>query len=324
MTCLGMIKMPLFSVVIPCYNKANAISVTINSVLEQSCDDFEVIIIDDGSTDNSVKVIQSFNDNRIKLIQQKNAGVSAARNLGIKEASGKWIAFLDADDWWHTDYLLTIKHIIDTNPKADTVSTLYYTKPDSKNWQPKTWKLDTLPEVEIIKNLPKRWMQGAPFFTSSFCVKNFFLQTLDSWFKEGESNGEDLDLWFRIAEKTPIYNSTAQLVVYRTEQSNSLVSSHNFACEPPFISRMLVRAKTKQLNANLQKSMIEFVNQLRLTQAREALQNNKRNLAFKILWLTRSGIALKRWWVTLVMTLFVPAKIITKWQNSKDTVQELI
>ena len=313
----------MFSIIIPVYNKADCIKTTLRSVLNQTFTEFEVLIIDDGSTDSSIEVIKQFSDPRIKVIQQTNSGVSAARNTGIEQACQEWIAFLDADDWWHPDYLLTLKQTIDAHPIAEAVSTAFYAKPESENWQPKAWKLDTFPEVEIIKNLPKRWMQGIPFFTSSFCVKKSLLQTLGNWFREGESNGEDLDLWFRIAEKTPIYSRPAQCVVYRTEQTNSLMSNHKFAPEPPFINRLLVRAKTEQLNANLQKSMVEFVNQFRLTQARDALQNNKRHLAFKTLWLTRSGITLKRWWVTLVMTLFVPAKTITKWQNKKNTLQEL-
>ena len=87
------------SVIIPTYNRANLVTEAINSVLMQSCKDIEIIVIDDGSTDNTSKVLKTFGD-RIRYIKQKNMGAGAARNRGLKEANGKYIAFLDSDDIW--------------------------------------------------------------------------------------------------------------------------------------------------------------------------------------------------------------------------------
>lgn len=86
------------SVIVPLYNKEKFIGTTINSVLQQTDKDFELIIVDDGSTDNSAAVVKAINDPRIRLIQKENEGVSAARNTGIKESNGEWLLFLDADD----------------------------------------------------------------------------------------------------------------------------------------------------------------------------------------------------------------------------------
>lgn len=88
----------MISVIIPLYNKEKMISVTIASVLSQVYTDFELIIVNDGSTDNSIDEINKFKDRRIKVVNQQNQGVSAARNKGILEANGEWILFLDADD----------------------------------------------------------------------------------------------------------------------------------------------------------------------------------------------------------------------------------
>src|SRR5690606_27294669 len=93
----------MFSVVIPLYNKEANIRQTLESVLNQTCTDFGIVIGNDGSKDNSRDVVLSMDDARIRLIDQENAGVSAARNRGIKEARGEWIAFLDADDLWRED-----------------------------------------------------------------------------------------------------------------------------------------------------------------------------------------------------------------------------
>jgi glycosyltransferase involved in cell wall biosynthesis len=97
----------LFSVVIPIYNKGPHIHRSISSVLSQTCGDFELILIDDASSDNSLEEIQRFTDPRIRLFHrhQPGPGGYAARNLGIDKASGEWIAFLDADDEWHLDHL---------------------------------------------------------------------------------------------------------------------------------------------------------------------------------------------------------------------------
>lgn len=98
-------KTPLVSVVIPTYNRTAFVGKAVASVLNQTFDDYEVIVVDDGSTDSTKDNLKKFGD-RIRYIHQKNSGVSAARNTGIAAAAGKWIAFLDSDDEWKPDYLL--------------------------------------------------------------------------------------------------------------------------------------------------------------------------------------------------------------------------
>ena len=93
------------SVVIPLYNKENTIARAVNSVIKQSYTDWELIIVDDGSEDFSVNLVENYNDSRIKLIRQANMGASAARNKGAEEAIGDWIAFLDADDEYDLNFL---------------------------------------------------------------------------------------------------------------------------------------------------------------------------------------------------------------------------
>ena len=108
----------MISIIIPLYNKATSIKRTIHSVLSQSYTDFELIIINDGSTDNSAEIVnKQFYDKRIRYIYQDNAGVSSARNRGIKEAIGEWILFLDADDVLYPNALkiLISKSVFNTN-----------------------------------------------------------------------------------------------------------------------------------------------------------------------------------------------------------------
>ena len=95
----------LVSVVIPAYNVEKYIEQCIQSVLDQTYQFFEIIVVDDGSSDQTAKRIKAFSDKRISYIFQKNTGVSKARNNGIAQAKGEFIALLDADDWWHEDKL---------------------------------------------------------------------------------------------------------------------------------------------------------------------------------------------------------------------------
>lgn len=97
---------PLFSVVIPCFNSARYIQRAIDSILMQSIQSFEILIVDDASTDDSVEVISEYTDSRIRLFQNdRNFGQSYARNRAIRESQGEWIAVLDADDWYGCDRL---------------------------------------------------------------------------------------------------------------------------------------------------------------------------------------------------------------------------
>ena len=109
----------MISVVIPLYNKAHTIERTLSSVLAQTYQDFEVVFVNDGSTDNGVAVIENFtNDSRVKIINQENQGVSVARNEGVLHAKYEYIAFLDGDDEWLPDYLLKMYEAILKFPNA--------------------------------------------------------------------------------------------------------------------------------------------------------------------------------------------------------------
>jgi len=108
-----------FSVVIPLYNKQDYIRRAIESVLFQTHPCFELIVVDDGSTDQSADIVNSFIDNRIILIQQENSGVSKARNKGVAEAKADWVSFLDADDEYESDFLKEAETFINEHPDSN-------------------------------------------------------------------------------------------------------------------------------------------------------------------------------------------------------------
>ncbi|MGO8754175.1 MAG: glycosyltransferase family 2 protein [Gallionellaceae bacterium] len=109
---------PSFSIVIPAYNAAETLACALDSVLAQTWLPHEVIVVDDGSSDNTEEVVAAYGD-RVTYLRQKNAGPSAARNLGVETASGDWIAFLDADDWYYPGRLQVHADMIATDPGLD-------------------------------------------------------------------------------------------------------------------------------------------------------------------------------------------------------------
>ena len=115
---------PLFSVIVPLFNKEAYIVETLRSIMNQSCQDFELIVVDDCSTDNSLKLVKSLQIPNIRIIYHKtNKGLSATRNTGARQAKGELITMLDADDRWHHDFLSSIAKMVVDFPKASIFGT---------------------------------------------------------------------------------------------------------------------------------------------------------------------------------------------------------
>lgn len=119
---------PKFSVIVPLYNKAPYVRKALDSIFAQTFSNWECIIVDDGSTDNSLEVVQGLKieDRRLKILEQANAGVAAARNNGVKASHGEYVCFLDADDWWDPTYLEEMSRLIEAYPDAGLYGCDYY------------------------------------------------------------------------------------------------------------------------------------------------------------------------------------------------------
>ncbi len=203
-----------FSIVIPLYNKEKYIKRAIDSILNQTIESFELIIVDDGSMDSSAEVVKTFSDNRIKLISKENEGVSVARNTGILNARSEYIAFLDADDEWLPDFLETIQKLIYDFPLAGVYVT-------STLWENKKGDLvpivfSTLPVPPWqgeVSNLFKIIANDTSLVTSSsVCIKRSVFEKV-GMFPVGIKRGEDLDTWIRISLKYKIAFSTKLKVI---------------------------------------------------------------------------------------------------------------
>lgn len=212
---------PLFSVLIPLYNKERHIQRSLGSVLAQSFDDFEVVVVDDGSTDGSAAVVAAYTDPRIRLIRQANAGVSAARNRGIQEARGKWIAFLDADDAYLPAFLERTVQAIQTFPDAGAAfCRLAVSLSGMAVAQPNTTPIPPIRVTDYFAFLLDTKNGGYGFSSSSAVIRADIFSTA-GLFPIGTNNGEDVDMWYRVAMTTPITAIPDALAIYFVEDGAS-------------------------------------------------------------------------------------------------------
>jgi glycosyltransferase involved in cell wall biosynthesis len=199
---------PYFSVVIPLYNKAQEISETLTSVLAQTFTDFEVLVINDGSTDDSLTQVQKFNDQRIKVFSTENKGVSHARNYGIKNSKAAFIAFLDADDLWKPHHLNDLKHLTTTYPKCGM-----YCKAYEKSFFDKLSVKASYNSIAhnfegIVPDYFNNSIIDSIAWTSAIAIPKSIFNTYGD-FDMSLKSGQDTDLWIRIALKEPVVFSNA-------------------------------------------------------------------------------------------------------------------
>lgn len=219
--------MTFFSVIIPLYNKEDYIEETIKSVLNQSFNDFEIIIVDDGSTDDSLKLASQFQDSKITLIKQKNLGASVARNKAIETAKGKYIAPLDADDIWHKNHLLELKSLINSFPNAGLFCNNYEIKLNDNfvikanfnfSYGSDHLEIPDFFDANIINYIPSS--SSTAFLKSSFVKLGAYDTSLRT--------GQDLDLWIRFAlQYKVVFNPTITMVYNNYDDSSLSKSDYN-------------------------------------------------------------------------------------------------
>ncbi len=204
----------MFSIIIPLYNKENYVLKTINSILHQSYQNFELIIINDGSTDKSYEVVTEFIENfknktenfnqKVRVINQENQGVSVTRNNGAKIAKFDYLAYLDADDWWEENYLEEMKLLITKFPDAALYGSAYYKIKNNK-------KIKS--EIGVDKDFNHGYINYFKVYKTNFYYMPLWVGAtvikkealmIENGFKSFLKWGEDFDLWIRIALKNKV------------------------------------------------------------------------------------------------------------------------
>lgn len=223
---------PQVSVIIPTYNRGHFIKDAVESVFHQTYSDFELIIIDDGSTDNTKEVLAEYGD-KLQYVYQKNQGRSAARNLGISLAKGEYIAFLDSDDVWFADKLERQVPVLESAP-ANTVLVHGYKCIVNKflqaipGWKVKLRRLYSM--AEKGKESYENYLHSNCIFTSTILVRRTALIEINSYDIHIQGR-EDLDLYLCLLLKN--YNfafiSEPPLIKYRWHEDNTNAQSSNYS-----------------------------------------------------------------------------------------------
>ena len=214
-----------FSVIIPLYNKAPYVRKALETVCAQTYRDYEIIVINDGSTDNSAILAEEYL-NRVegisyKILSQQNAGVSAARNNGVAQASGEYIAFLDADDWWEPNYLEKMAKLIEDYPEAGLYASNYYYYKDGVN----------IIKVDIPTgyfNYPKEYFKNfaMPVWTGATVIPRKVYDEMGG-FPVGIKLGEDFLLWAKIALHYPVAFLNEPLAYYNNTLPPNYRATYN-------------------------------------------------------------------------------------------------
>lgn len=225
---------PYFSVVIPLYNKERHILATINSVIQQSFQDFEVVVVNDGSTDGGAEIVKGLSCSRVRLIDQENAGVSVARNRGVKESFGEYIAFLDADDLWLENHLENLHKLINKHPGMGLYACAYRIRRKGMHDDSIVLHgLDGNSNFVVIANYFDSVAYGDLLvWSSAVCIpKKVFIDN-DIWFPVGERYGEDQYVWARIAVEFEIAYCKIETAIYDQTADNNTISAIQAETEP--------------------------------------------------------------------------------------------
>ncbi len=242
--------MPNVSVIITTYQRSHLVAQAIESVLAQTYTDYEIIVVNDGSTDTIKEVLASFGE-KITAIHQENKGVSAARNTGIDAAKGRYIAFLDDDDLWLPNKLEKQIACLESDPNIGLVYSdmLCF---NEKGVFPDTWaKANPTPPVQQL------WILFVRNFipTPSVVVRRECLDKV-SGFDETLTTCEDYDLWLRIIEKWSVHFLNEPLVYYRRSANNSQSNE-----ERQLVNWLCVKEKAFRRNPGLQQLPLMVLDQ---------------------------------------------------------------
>ena len=214
--------MPRFSVVISVFNKEKYIADTLKSVLAQTFTDFEVVILNDGSTDKSEAEILKFNDPRIRYFSKKNSGASAARNFTIQQANSKYIALMDADDYWYPFYLEEQNRLINQFPNESVFATATEIKRNGKTFK-NSYSIKTIgTDAVVVDYFEASQLDSVLLSISTVLNKNVFEEA--GWYDPKIKSGEDTDLYVRIGLKYKVVFSPKVCATY-VVRKNSLFQS---------------------------------------------------------------------------------------------------
>ncbi|PKH00673.1 glycosyltransferase family A protein [Paraglaciecola sp. MB-3u-78] len=248
-----------FSVVIPLYNKVDSVIRTLHSICEQRFTAAEIIVVDDGSTDGSAAKVAALNIPNLVLVKQKNQGVSAARNYGVRIAQYQHIAFIDADDQWSPFYLYEMSKLIQRFPEHQCFASNYQKVIADGGYQnPKLAIGDISPTGCVMNNYFEVCAKGdLPFMPSSLVISTQLFKQLGG-FPVGEAMGEDQALFSQIALQSNLVYTPLVLMLYHTDSENRACDRHIPQDILPFAKRLLAKVAAGQVDKLIAPFVLQY------------------------------------------------------------------
>ena len=216
--------MPRISVVIPLYNKASSIAAAVASVLGQTFGDLELIVVDDGSTDGSASIVRELGDPRLRLVAQANAGPGAARNRGLADATGEYVAFLDADDEWEPKLLHLAVTALDAHPECGAWVSGHALGPGRVSQAPRNRRMGlTGGPWRLPHRTPPKSLKALVDFCHSSCIvaRSAIVRRYGGYYdRDRATYGEDSYLWLMVLMNHALYVDPEPHVWFHTEHSS--------------------------------------------------------------------------------------------------------
>lgn len=307
-----------FTVIIPLYNKEPYIKRALETVLNQTYDNFEMIIIDDGSTDEGVRIVSSIQDTRIKVFSQMNSGVSAARNRGALLAKNQYLAFLDADDTWEPNFLQEISNLINEFPHAGIYATNNkFIYPSGKVMLESFSDLFNGNNIGIIEDYFGLFakIQKSPFSNSNLCIPKKIYDEFGGY-KEGVKLTEDSDLWCRIALKYDIAYNIRPLANYFMAlegSTHSIFEPKEFQVALTLKDSISQNQVKKELISSVKK-LISFQN---LSLVKRAILSGEKMFVIRRIFNYAMWISYPKDSIICLVSLFLPSKLFTYFRTKK-------
>ncbi|PWK18209.1 glycosyltransferase family 2 protein [Xanthomarina spongicola] len=269
---------PFFSIIIPLFNKEAYIKNTLLSVFNQSFKDFEVIIVNDGSTDNSLNIVDTFKDERIKIFSKTNEGVSAARNFGFTKASGKFLTFLDADDIWEETFLEQVFKLINNYPEEHVFATALNIRTEKGSYYATYNNLNlNINEIAVLD-----YFQYSLDHSILHCASSVFsrevINTIGE-FNKTLNTSEDTDYWIRIGLKYPIVFLNKPLATHQVVE-NGLTKSNRKRFKSIDYSSYKALNQSVYFNEYINKNMFASALKYRLVGDIESFRKLKSDIDF--------------------------------------------
>jgi glycosyltransferase involved in cell wall biosynthesis len=297
------------SVIIPLYNKGKYIARALDSVFAQTFEDFEVIVVNDGSMDDGPDIVRTYHDPRLRMIQQANAGPGAARNRGIRESTAPFLTFLDADDEWLPEFLEKYLCKLKNNPECDLVAGTYFYGPGKK---------DNKAEIQKhgIKEGPWQLPDNVSYTdlhnyltmpnTCTIMCKRYAVNKYGGFYSDGKcTRGEDRYLQLQLLFNHKIYRMMEPLMWYHTETLGiSAIEGETKALAPILTDPEPIRANCPEV---YREALELYLASLALNYAHEYINTNGRSSA---VYLVQHFPLMKKWfwkYIKLKIKIIFPA-----------------